>query len=174
MPAVSKAQQKLMGAALAAKKGEKPISGKIGEDGSLIEIYAVQKPYSGCDSQSLIIPMSPLMGLGDKPSDNIHAVYPSMEMAEVVANQLYEEHCQYEEMLEEKKGSVVSKLQSSIKKLEKTRKEAMARVMAVPGQASHHKEKIANLTSKIDDLVSKLERVNKSQKNKEEEKTEEE
>ena len=184
-----------MGAALAAKKGKKPISGKVADvagsmsksdlekyagtkhkglpktkkenkDGSLSEIYGVQKPYSGCDMTSLVIPIDPYQGLsqGQIVPDAMHGVYADRETADRMAEQLFQEYTQYEQKLEEKKGGVVKKIQTAINKLEKQRKEAMASVMASPKDTSAHKERIAQLTTKIDDLVSKMERLSKSQK----------
>jgi hypothetical protein len=93
MPASSQAQQKLMGAALAAKKGAKPISKKVadisksmstkelekyagtkrkglpkkvkkeGIGESVTEMYAVQQPYSGCQPQDLVTPFNPIHGV---------------------------------------------------------------------------------------------------------------
>jgi len=93
MPASSQAQQKLMGAALAAKKGAKPISKKVagiaksmstkelekyagtkhkglpkkvnkeGAGDSITEMYAVQQPYSGCQPQDLVTPFNPIHGV---------------------------------------------------------------------------------------------------------------
>ena len=191
MPAKSVAQQKFMGAALSAKKGGEPISKKVGDvaksmstkelekyagtkhkglpktkkenkDGCLSEIYGVQKPYSGCDMTSLVIPIDPYQGLsqGQIGPDAMHGVYADKETADRMAEQLFQEFTQYEQKLEEKKGGVVKKIQSAISKLEKQRKEAMAS----PKESSAHKERIAQLTTKIDDLVSKMEKVSKSQK----------
>lgn len=197
MPAKSTAQQKLMGAALAAKKGAKPISKKVadisksmstkelekyagtkhkglpkkvkkeGVDEGVTEMYAVQRPYSGCQPQDLVAPFDPIHGVphDTMTPDVVHSVHPDMETATAIAEALHQEMIQYEGMLEEKKGSVVKKLQTALQKLEKQRKEAMSRIMKVPGQASHHKEKIAHLTTQIDNLVSKLEKVSASQKN---------
>lgn len=195
MPAVSQNQQKFMGAALAAKRGGEPISKKVGDvaksmstkelekyagtkhkglpktkkenkDGCMTEVYGVQKPYSGCDVTSLVVPIDPLQGLaqGQIAPDAMHGVYADQQMAEKIAQQLYEEYTQYEQKLEEKKGGVVKKIQTAISKLEKQRKEAMSRVMATPRESSFHKERIAKLTTQIDDLVSKMEKVSKSQK----------
>jgi hypothetical protein len=194
MPAVSKSQQKLMGAALAAKKGSKPISKKVadlsksmtkkelekyagtkhkglpkkvkeGVDG-ITEMYAVQQPYRGCQPSDLVVPFNPIRGVPQDrmTPDIVHSVHPDVETATTIAEALCKEMIEYEGMLEEKKGSVVKKLQSAIQKLEKTRKDTMSMVMSAPREATQHKEKIAQLTSQIDNLVSKLERVSSSQK----------
>lgn len=201
MPSKSTAQQKLMGAALAAKKGAAPISSKVSKvaksmskgelekyagtkhkglpkkvkkenvDGSILEMFAVRNPYSGCEPAQLVVSFDPIQGVPQDQlgSDDIRGVYHDRSVADSIAEQLYEEHCQYEQMIEEKKDSVVSKLKDTIQKLEKERETAMKRVMATPNTASHHRERIAKLTTRIDDLVTKLEKVNKSKKQQEEE-----
>jgi hypothetical protein len=68
------------------------------------------------------------------------------------------------EALEEKKGAVTGKIASAIDTLEKKRKEHVDMAKADPKNASQHKEHIAKLAMKIDDLMSKLERVEKSKK----------
>lgn len=144
--------------------------GKHTEEG-VMEMYAVQNPYSGCQPQDLVTPFNPIHGVPHDvmSPDVVHSVHPDMETATAIAESLCNEMIQYEGMLEEKKGSVVKKLQTAINKLEKQRKEVMKRVMDDPKRSSEHKEKIAHLTHKIDDLVSKLESVSKSQKEKKEE-----
>ena len=94
MPAKSKTQQRFMGAALAAKRGEKPISKKVGDvaksmssselekfagtkhkglpkkvkkeqmNGTIDTVYMVKRPYSGCTLSSLVQPIDPLVGIG--------------------------------------------------------------------------------------------------------------
>lgn len=139
---------------------------KENKDGSLSEIYGVQKPYSGCEMSSLVVPIDPLRGLsqGQIVPDAMHGVYADRIMADKIAEQLFQEYTQYEQKLEEKKGTVVKKIQTTINKLEKQRKEAMSRIMATPRESSFHKERVAKLTSKIEDLVSKMEKISKSQK----------
>lgn len=200
MPSVSQKQQKFMGAALAAKKGGTPISKKVadvaksmstkelekyagtkhkglpkkakkeGVEEGVMEMYAVQNPYSGCQPSDLVTPFNPIHGVPHDvmTPDVVHSVHPDMETATSIAEALCGEMQQYESMLEEKKGSVVKKLQTAINKLEKERKEAMKQVMGDPKKSGEHKDKIARLTGKIDDLVSKLESVSKSQKEKKE------
>jgi len=196
MPAVSQAQQKLMGAALAVKRGAKPISKKVADIAKSIstkdlkkyagtkhkglpekvkkegvtEMYAVQNPYSGCQPQDLVTPFNPVHGVPHDvmSPDVVHSVHPDMETATAIAEALCSEMIQYEGVLEEKKGSVIKKLHTAINKLEKQRNEIMKQVMDDPKKSSDHKEKIAHITNKLVDLLSKLESVSKSQKEKEE------
>ena len=196
MPASSQAQQKLMGAALAAKRGAKPISKKVadisksmstkelekyagtkhkglpkkvkkeGEEHSVTEMYAVQQPYSGCQPKDLVVPFNPVYGVprDTMTPDVVHSVHPDVETATAIAESLCQEMIQYEGMLEEKKGSTAEKLKKALHKLEKERKEHVDAVKENPKSASEHKEKIAHLTSRIDDLMTKMERVEKSKK----------
>ena len=53
--------------------------------------------------------------------------------------------------------------------LEKKRKELMDAVKENPKSAEQHKESIAMITDKIDDLITKLEKVEKSKKEKQKE-----
>lgn len=200
MPAVSQKQQKLMGAALAAKRGAKPISKKVADlsksmtakelekyagtkhkglpkkvknenvEEGILEMYAVQNPYSGCQPTDLVVPFNPVYGVPQDTMtpDVVHSVHPDMETATAIAEALCQEMIQYEGMLEEKKESVTKKLQTAINKLEKERKETMKQIMDEPGKSKEHREKVAHITHKIDELVSKLESVSKSKKHKEE------
>jgi membrane-associated HD superfamily phosphohydrolase len=77
------------------------------------------------------------------------------------------------EALEEKKGAVTGKISSAIDSLEKKRKEHVDMAKADPKNASQHKDKIAMIATKIDDLMSKLEKVERSKKAKEEKKDKE-
>lgn len=196
MPATSQAQQKLMGAALAAKKGAKPISKKVAnlaksmttkelekyastkhkglpkkvkkesvEEG-VVEMYAVQNPYSGCQPQDLVTPFNPVHGVPHDvmSPDVVHSVHPDMETATAIAESLCQEMIQYEGMIEEKKGTASAKISKMIDKLEKQRKEHVQAAKENPKQSSEHREKIAQLTTKIDDLMTKMERIEKSKK----------
>jgi chromosome segregation ATPase len=90
-----------------------------------------------------------------------------------IAETLYEEYCAKMEALEEKKGAVTGKISSAIDSLEKKRKEHVDMAKEDPKNASQHKDKIAMLATKIDDLMSKLEKVERSKKAKEEKKDKE-
>lgn len=194
--AVSRDQQELFGAVLGAKRGATPISKKVsdlaksmttkqvkryastkhkgkpekvkkeGVQEGVVEMYAVQNPYSGCQPSDLVVPFNPVYGVPqDTMTPNVvHSVHPDMETATAIAEALCEEMVQYEGMLEEKKGSVAKKLETMINKLEKKRKEVMSQIMDEPGKSKEHREKIAHLTDKLESLVSKLETVSKSKK----------
>ena len=133
-------------------------------DGAIDTLYMVKKPYSGCDASSMVAPINPLQGV-QHPHDQVHGVFPDQDQATSIAEGLYEEYCAKMEALEEKKGSVAQKIAASIDALEKKRKEHVDAAKADPKNASQHKDKIAVLATKIDDLMSKLEKVERSKKN---------
>lgn len=133
-------------------------------DGAVDTLYMVKKPFDGCNASSLVAPINPLQGV-QHPHDQVHGVFPDQDQAMSIAEGLYEEYCAKMEALEEKKGSVAQKIASSIDALEKKRKEHVDAAKADPKNAGQHKDKIAVLATKIDDLMSKLEKVEKSKKN---------
>lgn len=133
-------------------------------DGAIDTLYMVKKPFDGCNASSLVAPISPLQGV-QHPHDQVHGVFPDQDQAQAIAEELYEEYCAKMEALEEKKGTVAQKIAASIDALEKKRKEHVDAAKADPKNASTHKEKIAVLATKIDDLMSKLEKVERSKKN---------
>lgn len=192
MPAKTPAQRRLFGAALAAKRGAKPISKRVadiaaktsekelskmasktkkkmkkeGIEGALDTVYAVQKPYSGCQLTSLVKPIDPLVGLegSEVVRDAVHAVYPDQQMAQSVAQKLYEEFQAQQEALQHKKIQVIEKTKKTMNLLEKRRKSYMEMMKENPGNINEYRQKVAELATKIDELVSTLERVEKSRK----------
>jgi hypothetical protein len=149
-----------------AKSSSKMVK-KEAIDGSLSQLYMVQKPYTGCQLTSLVQPIDPLVGLGGSEivPDKVHGVFPDQDMALQVATELYEAYCDEQNMLEEKKGKVGDKLKKTIDHLEKKRKEHVDMAKEDPKNASKHKEHIAKIATQIDDLMSKMERIEKSKKN---------
>jgi hypothetical protein len=136
-------------------------------NGALSQVYAVQKPYSGCELTSLVKPINPLMGIGDGHSiipDDIHAVFADEDLANDIAADLYEEHMKAESALEEKKETTTQKVKSALDMLEKKRKEHMDMAKEDPKNASKHRDQVAIVTGKIDDLMTKLEKIEKSKK----------
>lgn len=135
--------------------------------GAIDTLYAVQKPYSGCELTSLVKQINPMLGIGtghELVPDQIHALYADEDMAKDTANELYEVFLKKEQALEEKKDSVSNKLKSAIDKLEKKRKDHMDIAKEDPKNASQHREHIAQIMDKIDDFMSKLEKIEKSKK----------
>jgi valyl-tRNA synthetase len=135
-------------------------------DGAIETLYMVQKPYAGCELTSLVKPIDPLVGLegSEIVADQVHGVYPDQDQADVVANELYEAYCAKEDMLEEKKGQVGEKIKKAIDQLEKKHKEHINLAKEDPKNASKHKEHIAKIAHQIDDLMTKLEKIEKSKK----------
>jgi hypothetical protein len=136
-------------------------------DGSLNQVFAVQKPYAGCELTSLVKPIDPLLGIGAGHSivpDQIHAVFADEPTAQKIATELYETHMEGQQALEEKKEVATKKLKSVIDAIEKKRKEHMDMAKEDPKNASKHREQIAIITDKLDDLMNKLEKIEKSKK----------
>jgi hypothetical protein len=136
-------------------------------DGSLNQVYAVQKPYVGCELTSLVKPIDPLLGIGAGHKvvpDQIHAVFVDEPTAQKIATELYETHMEGQQALEEKKEVTTKKIKSTIDAIEKKRKEHMDMAKEDPKNASKHREQIAMITSKLDDLMTKLEKIEKSKK----------
>lgn len=141
------------------------------EEGVLEQVYAVQKPYSGCELTSLVKPIDPLKGLegSEVMPDAVHGVYQDQDQAQAVAQGLYEEYMDHKKMVEEKKVKVVEKIKKVMNALEKKRKDHTDMIKENPKEASQHKQTVAELTHKLDELITTLERVEMSKENLEEE-----
>jgi len=136
-------------------------------DGAVTQLYAVQKPYTGCELTSLVQPIDPLFGIGAGHSlvpDQVHAVFADEPTAQKIATELYETHLEKESALEEKKDTTAKKIKTTVDALEKKRKEHMDAAKEDPKNASKHRQEIAVLANKIDDLMTKLEKIEKSKK----------
>jgi hypothetical protein len=135
-------------------------------DGSLTQVFAVQKPYVGCELTSLVKPIDPLLGLAGHKivPDQVHAIFADEPTAQKIATELYETHMEGQQALEEKKETATKKLKSVIDAIEKKRKEHMDAAKEDPKNASKHREQIAIITDKLDDLMTKLEKIEKSKK----------
>ena len=115
----NESQRKLFGAALAAKRGNKPISKKVADiaastsekelskmasknegadvgqefDNQVGEYYAVQRPYDGCEPNKLVHKVNPLQGvqgIGVEPVQ-IYGAYIEEKMAMTMAEKLCNE-----------------------------------------------------------------------------------
>lgn len=140
------------------------------EEGALEQVFAVQKPYSGCQLTSLIRPIDPLKGLegSEVMPDSVHGVYHDQDQAQAVAQKLYEEYMDHKKMVEEKKGKVVEKIKKVMNSLEKKRKDHTDMIKENPKEASQHKQTVAELSHKLDELITTLERIEMSKENLEE------
>lgn len=134
---------------------------KEGEEGMVDSVYAVQKPYSGCQLTSLVHPIDPLKGLegSEVMPDQIHGVYNDQEQAQAAAQGLYEEYTEQRKNLEEKKGKVVERIKKVMKKLENERKHHTDMIKENPKNCTENKNKVAELTQTLDELIEKLQRV---------------
>lgn len=139
--------------------------------GAINQVFAVQKPYVGCQLSSLVKPIDPLVGLGGSEivPDSVHAVFPDQGAAEKVAQDLYLEYKAQREQLAEKKLKVVEKIKKTMDELEKQRKQHVEMIKENPGDVTKHRQKVAEIATKLDELVNTLEKVEKSRKLHEEE-----
>jgi hypothetical protein len=178
MPAILQKEKILKGIVRALQTEDMKPSEQLGKskvkkikkenlDGGISTLYMVKKPYAGCQLTSLVEPIDPLLGIGaghEIVPDQVHGVYADQDQADMVANELYETYCQEESMLEEKKGQVGEKIKKAIDQLEKKHKEHINLSTQDPKNASKHKQHIAKITHQIDDLMTKLEKIEKSKK----------
>jgi chromosome segregation ATPase len=85
-------------------------------------------------------------------------------MAMTMAEKLCKEFVDAGIMLEKKKETVVSKIKSAIDELEAQRGACVGMIKENPKESGAQKEKIAHLATRIDDLMTKLEKIEKSKK----------
>lgn len=140
---------------------------KEGIEGALDTVYAVQKPYSGCQLTSLVHPIDPLLGIGaghEIAPEDIHGVYQDQDQAAAAAQEIYEAYCKQEEALEEKKGLVSNKIKEAMSMLEKRRSACVEAIKENPMDAAKQRQEAADYASKIDELVNKLQLIEKSKK----------
>lgn len=149
-----------------SKKELKKFTHTKKNEGALEQVYAVQKPYSGCQLTSLVHPIDPLVGLGGSNvvPDQVHSVYPTKDMADQAAGTIYEEYQKSVRALEEKKALVVDKIKKGITKLETARKKRLDLIKENPKGADEHRDEIAKIANQIDDLVGKLKKIEDSKK----------
>lgn len=141
---------------------------KAKHENKIGEIYGVKKPGKDATLEGLMFELNPFEGLAPHgiPMEEVHGIYTDPKEAQKVAEGLYSEHEAKMQALEEKKGQVASQITKAIEQFEAKRKEHVDAAKADPKNASVHKEKIAHLATKIDDLMTKLEKVERSKKEK--------
>lgn len=129
-------------------------------------IHVVRKPYPTCNKAGMVYEVNPMEGLHPHGFglEEVHGIYHDEKKAHKIAEGLYQEHVDKMQELEEKKSDVVDKIKKAIDNLESQRKGHIDAAKENPSNASGHKEHIANLAHKIEDLMSKLEAVEKSKK----------
>jgi len=151
---------------LPKKVKKKSIKENMDYENKVGQLHMVQKPSAGCDVASMVYEVDPISGIQQHGVDaqTVHGVYSTPEEAQKVAEKLYNEHMTGMKKLEEKKGTVANKLTTAITKLEKKHKSMMEMAKANPKEASMHKGKISEIQAKIQELMDKLEMVEKSKK----------
>ena len=143
------------------KKAKKAI--KENYENKVGMLHIVQKPSEGCSCDKMVHQVDPIAGHSIDPQ-TIHGIYSTPEEAMKVAESLYKGHMDSMKKLEEKKDTVTKKLTSAINMLEKKRKDCMNMVKENPNDAQSHKAKISEISSQIEGLMDKLEKVSKSKK----------
>jgi hypothetical protein len=148
------------------KESKKPMKENMDYENKVGSMHMVQKPYDGCSMETLVYEIDPITGIQQHGVDaqTVHGIYPTPEEAQKVAEKLYNEHMGAMKKLEEKKGKVATKLTSAITKLEKKHKDLMEMAKANPKEAATHKAAISEIQAKIQELMDKLEMVEKSKK----------
>ena len=128
--------------------------------------FGVRKPSGEIAEKDMVFEFDPLAGVQPLNIDmkDVHTVATDETQAREIAAEAYSKYCNEVQALEEKKGKVGDKLKKTIDHLEKKRKEHVDMAKEDPKSASQHKEHIAKLASQIDDLMSKMERIEKSKK----------
>jgi hypothetical protein len=151
---------------LPKKIKKKSIKENMDYENKVGSMHMVQKPYSGCNVAGMVYEIDPITGIQQHGVDaqTVHGIYPTPEEAQKVAEKLYNEHMGAMKKLEEKKGKVATKLTSAITMLEKKHKDLMEMAKANPKEAATHKSAISEIQTKIQELMDKLQMVEKSKK----------
>lgn len=139
---------------------------KEGLENEVGQLHVVRKAYPGCTQAGMVYELNPFEGLASHgfSMEEVHGIYGDDARAHQVAEVIYGEYMKGVQALEEKKGTTVDKIKKAIDTLEKKRKHHLDMAKEDPSNASSHKEQIAKLAHQIDDLMSKLEKVEKSKK----------
>lgn len=137
------------------------------EDYNPTKMYVVRKAIDNLDASGLVMELNPLEGIQplNLMQDDVHSIVHDESEAQRIAAEVYDAYTKEVQALEEKKGKVGDKLKKTIDHLEKKRKEHLDMAKEDPKNASQHKEHIAKIATQIDDLMSKMERIEKSKKN---------
>jgi len=139
-------------AALHIHSKDKDKTKKENLEGAVTEMYAIKNPYSGCQAKELVIPFDPVSGISQDSTapEDIRGVYYDRQMADTIAEKLYEDHIQYEIMLEKKKKQVIKELVNKIKKLEEERKGCINEL------ESQRENKIKNLGKSPEEIEKQI------------------
>jgi hypothetical protein len=147
-------------------KNKKQHSSVKKEDYDPTKMYVVLKPMDNLDAAGLIKELNPLEGLQPLGVDmqSVHSVHSTADEAQQIAAEVYGAYVKEVQALEEKKGKVSHELRKTIDLLEKKRKDHLDMAKQNPKNASQYKNDIAKIATQIDDLMSKMERIEKSKK----------
>lgn len=140
---------------------------KVKKEGLQIpEMFVVRKPHADMKEADLVMKINPLEGIQrfNIMQDDVMSVHHDEKEAQRIAAEAYKSCMDEAFQLEEKKGKVGDKLKKAIDQLEKKRKEHIDMAKEDPKNASQHKEHIAKLAQQIDDLMTKMEKIEKSKK----------
>ena len=137
------------------------------ENMGMAGMYLVRKAMEGLTAETMVLELNPLEGIQplNLMQDDVLDVVTDETEAQRIAAEAYGKYCNEVQALEEKKGKVGDKLKKTIDHLEKKRKEHLDMAKEDPKSAAKHKEHIAKLATQIDDLISKMEKIEKSKKN---------
>lgn len=136
------------------------------ENMGVASMYMVRRPDGKLAETDLVMELNPLEGIQplNISMEDVHSVHHDESEAQRIAAEVYTTHMNEMQALEEKKDTTSGKIKKAIDQLEKKRKEHMDMAKEDPKTASKHKEHIAQLASKIDDLMTKMEKIEKSKK----------
>lgn len=149
------------------KKLPKKVEEGPGYDNQVGEIFIVQRPDSyDVPCQSLVHKADPVTGVGQMGLDpmNVYGAYSDENQAMQIAEKIHKEFVDAAIAKENKKSQVIDKIKETIDALEAQRSESVNMIKENPKDSKDHKDKIAHLASKIDDLMQKLERIESSKK----------
>jgi DNA repair exonuclease SbcCD ATPase subunit len=140
-------------------------------DNTVGNVYLVLRPDTYTNVQDMVKEIDPVMGCSHSGIDHqtVYGAYKSIEEAQKAAEKAHADHITSMKKLEEKKGTVTTKLQKAIDKLEKERKDHMKMAKDNPKDAGTHKSHVEAIETKIKNLMDKLEKVEKAKKPIEEE-----
>lgn len=152
-----------------ASTKHKGLPKKVKKEEMTLEIpkmYMVRKPMEGLTVDKMVYEINPLEGIQplNIEMNDVHTVHATAEDAQEIAAEAYQKYCDEAIALEEKKDTTSGKIKKAIDQLEKKRKEHLTLAKEDPKSASKHKEHIAKIATQIDDLMTKLERIEKSKK----------
>lgn len=161
-------------AKMPAKSLEKFTTGKIEKKKSKKEgygevcdpMYLVRKPMRGMPQDQLVMPLDPMQGISplNVNQTDVLKIVNNEKEAQRIAAEAYNAHVNEVKALQEKKLKVIEKTKKTMDLLEKKRKSCMEMMKENPGNVSEYRHKVAELATKIEELMNTLERVEKSRK----------